>query len=271
MDGSASASSSRGKYAQISAAKKKELCLMHLANPQWTQAALVAEFAKEHGIQIKRNTASDILRAKEKWLAVDSSNKRSNMARKRDAAFPLLESALVAWIRGLMARDARLSYGAIQQKALNLRDEFMVQSTDAHLKAELKGFKATTCWVKRSKDRNGLAFVTMHGESDSADPENVAEAQARLPAALAGYAAEDIYNFDEMGLFYKAQPNRTIAEGKVRGRRIPKDRITIGCGVNVLGSNRLPLVLVHKSAHAALAALLTRGGFACGSATKPHG
>ena len=33
-------------------------------------------------------------------------------------------------------------------------------------------------------------------------------------------ASEDVYNMDETGLLYRAQPNKTLVQGKVRGRKI---------------------------------------------------
>ena len=46
---------------------------------------------------------------------------------------------------------------------------------------------------------------------------------------------DNIFNFDETGLFYKMLPNRTLATGKVSGIKKNKESITIGFFVNAKG------------------------------------
>ena len=45
-------------------------------------------------------------------------------------------------------------------------------------------------------------------------------------------APEDVYNMDETALFYCAQPNKTLAQGKVRGCKIQTDHLTLTLVVN---------------------------------------
>ena len=66
---------------------------------------------------------------------------------------------------------------------------------------------------------NGFYSDYMHGESGDADRKRVAEALSKMPALIAEYAPEDVYNMDEIGLFYKAQPHKTLAQSKVKVKK----------------------------------------------------
>ena len=62
--------------------------------------------------------------------------------------------------------------------------------------------------------------VILHCESGDASGVSVAHAMTKMPLLIACYAPEDAYNMDEIGLFYHAQPNKTLAHGKVHGHKI---------------------------------------------------
>ena len=66
-----------------------------------------------------------------------------------------------------------------------------------------------------------------------------------LPDLLKKYKPEDVYNADETGLFYKLQPDRTLAfKGeKCSGGKKPKDCLTILVCVSMAGEKVPPLVI----------------------------
>lgn len=64
---------------------------------------------------------------------------------------------------------------------------------------------------------------------------------------LEGYAAEDCFNFDESALFYRMQPDRTLATGSIAGSKKSKERITIGLCCNATGTEALkPMVIGQR-------------------------
>ena len=73
--------------------------------------------------------------------------------------------------------------------------------------------------------------------------------QERLKILLTGYRAEDIWNEDETGCFYRALPEKTLAERKkeCRGGKKAKERLTVALFVNAAGGKELPVV-IGKSA-----------------------
>ena len=60
-------------------------------------------------------------------------------------------------------------------------------------------------------------------------------------------APEDVYNVDEIGLFYYAQPNKTLVQGRVCGRKIQADHLTLALVVNMKGIDKLKHVIIYKS------------------------
>ena len=62
-------------------------------------------------------------------------------------------------------------------------------------------------------------------------------------------ALDDVYNMDEIGSFYCAQPNKTLGQQKVRGCIIRKDRLTIALLINTISTKKLKLVIICKSLH----------------------
>ena len=54
-------------------------------------------------------------------------------------------------------------------------------------------------------------------------------------------ALEDVYSMDEIGQFYRSQPNKSPMQEKVCGRIIQKDRPTLVLVVNMTNTNKLNL------------------------------
>lgn len=67
---------------------------------------------------------------------------------------------------------------------------------------------------------------------------------------IEGYEPKDIFNIDETGLFFKCMPNKTLTfKGeKCSGRKNSKERVTVLVGANMDGSEKLPLLMIGKSA-----------------------
>jgi hypothetical protein len=68
-----------------------------------------------------------------------------------------------------------------------------------------------------------------------------------------GYAAQDIYNEDETGQFWRQVPQRSLATGKRAGRNKDKQRITVSLCCNATGTDKRELsVIASPNAHALL-------------------
>jgi len=70
-----------------------------------------------------------------------------------------------------------------------------------------------------------------------------------LPKLLTDYIPSDVFNADELGLFYKCTPDRTYALKNKRctGGKISNERVTVLAGANMDGSEKLPMLMIGKS------------------------
>jgi hypothetical protein len=78
--------------------------------------------------------------------------------------------------------------------------------------ASAEDFKGTNGWLEGFKKRHNIGSKGLHGEAAAADQQGVSHSQRNLPKLISdlGYEKEDVFNFDETGLYYKAEPRRTL-------------------------------------------------------------
>lgn len=69
----------------------------------------------------------------------------------------------------------------------------------------------------------------------------------RLTSILKSYKANDMYNADETAIFYKLIPEKTI-EFKSKGGKRSKNRLIVMVCSNMSGTDKLPLLVIGKSA-----------------------
>lgn len=84
-------------------------------------------------------------------------------------------------------------------------------------KLKIDDFKASDHWLQNFKTRHDIKFRTEQGEAAAIDLEKVEDwRQQVLNDALSNYSANDVFNADETGLFWKLMPNKTLAfKGKL--------------------------------------------------------
>lgn len=89
----------------------------------------------------------------------------------------------------------------------------------------------------------------MSGESADVDDDAVNDWFQQLPNILKDYEADDIFNVDETGLFFKCLPNRTLTfrNEKCHGGKHSKVRVSVLVGANSTGTEKLKLLIIGKS------------------------
>ncbi|KRZ07123.1 Jerky -like protein-like [Trichinella zimbabwensis] len=94
----------------------------------------------------------------------------------------------------------------------------------------IDSFVASSGWLRNFKSRRGIRELKIHREKFSADSENAAKLSGTLNDLIRkeGYNVDLEYNADETSLSCK-------------------ERVTLLCCANAIGSHRLPLLLVGKS------------------------
>jgi hypothetical protein len=64
---------------------------------------------------------------------------------------------------------------------------------------------------------------------------------------LSDYEHEDVYNMDEVGLYFRAHPNKTLTYRRVKGWRLQKKCVTLALVVISIGTNKLKLLMIYMS------------------------
>ena len=78
--------------------------------------------------------------------------------------------------------------------------------------------------------------------------QNIEEELQRIKYIIAQYASNDIYNMDEIDLFYNFAPDKIIVQRQIEGAKKDKTRITIGFICNANDSDRFPSLFIGHAA-----------------------
>ena len=157
-------------------------------------------------------------------------------------SFDDVENAILKWFSNVREQNVPVSGPILLAKA----EEFSQ-------KLEIENFKASTGWLERFKERNGITFKKVCGEAKSVDmtSTDMTEWGQRLSRLLEQYSPDDIYNADETGMFYRLLPDKTLEYKKVdcHGGKKSKERLTAMVCANMSGNDKLPLLIIGKSAN----------------------
>ncbi|RWR99144.1 Pdc2p-like protein, partial [Dinothrombium tinctorium] len=72
-------------------------------------------------------------------------------------------------------------------------------------------------WLSCFKKRNGIKIYRVCGESGSIDNQQVAESLPILIETISQFDKSDIFNIDETALFYRMEPDLTLATKRIAG------------------------------------------------------
>lgn len=187
---------------------------------------------------IAANTVSGIVKNREKLLK-ESEQWNSGRKRMRLCMHEDLDKAVLKWIHVVRDKNIPLSGSMVKEKAL-----FYAQSL-GH-----SNFQASNGWLQKFKIRNSICEKVICGESADVSDEKCLEwTQSVLKNILEKYDPKDIFNADETGLFFKCIPNRTLTfkNDKCFGGKNSKERITVMIGANMIGTEKLKLLVIGKS------------------------
>jgi hypothetical protein len=101
-------------------------------------------------------------------------------------------------------------------------------------------------WLEKFKDQHGIKSICRFGENDALDMEGVGAALSDIRAVVDAYAKKDVFNMDEIGLYWRLQADNSLATHQVEGRKINKECITLVICVNSDGSEKIPLTIIDK-------------------------
>ncbi|GFV61308.1 tigger transposable element-derived protein 1 [Trichonephila clavipes] len=170
----------------------------------------------------------------------------------RDVLLERTERAIAIWIEEQVQRRIPVSGYLIQEKALQFYKSMKQSEPSTSTSQAGKEFSASKGWLTGFLKRNALHNIKITGESATAD-----EGAAKIfPEELAkiiedgDYSADQVFNADETGLYWKKMPNRTYIakdEKTASGHKASKDRVTLLLCSNASGDRMLKPLLINKS------------------------
>ena len=219
----------------LSDSQKYEFCL-YARNNKMTRKEYVNWIEQKWKVRIDESTITRILQKSDDILNTEIANPEAK--RHKSVTVPELELALREFV--LIYQDkAILSEAILIEKAKELADGLGIP--DGTLK-----FSAG--WLQKFKDRNGIRQQKLHGEASSANLAAIADSLPLLKSKCECYSLDRIYNMDETGLFYRLEPDRSLATQRLSGRKKNKERLTIALCANADGSHKLDPLIIGQSA-----------------------
>lgn len=149
-----------------------------------------------------------------------------------------LDRIMSEWFNLARSKNVIVSRPLFQEKALEIGRLLDPETT----------FAASNGWAEKFFARHSIIFRNLCGEGASVNRNVVETWKANLPSECEGYAAEDIYNLDETGLFFEALPTKSyVLKGeKCQGGKNSKSRLTV-CFITSLTGEKEPPIIIGKS------------------------
>ncbi|XP_074375143.1 CENP-B homolog protein 2-like [Apium graveolens] len=216
---------------------RRSMCEHKKEHPSISQKDM-QEWVKENfDLVTSQTTISNTLKRSSEYLSDEM--KYSNVKRHKSAKYPELEKALYEWFLQRQEK-VNMSGEMIQGKA----KEFM-QKMYGETNSE---FSFSSGWLERFKARYSIKSYRRFGESGSVNKEDIANALPEIRSKLDQFNLKDIYNMDEIRLFYRLEADHSLATKQLEGRKKDKERITTAVCCNGDGSDKVPLWVIGKYA-----------------------
>ncbi|CAB5381779.1 unnamed protein product [Rhizophagus irregularis] len=221
------------KRTTLTEIQKREICTYARDNKR-TRAQYVDWIEEKWHVRVNESTITRILQTTERRLGSETIS--PNTKRHKPVTYPELELALKEFVLDYQHRTV-LSDALLIEKAKMIADGLDIPR-DA--------LQFSSGWLHKFKDRNGIRQRKLEGEASSADEAAIANALPLLRERCSNYPLERIYNMDETGLFYRLEPDRTLATKCLAGRKVNKERISIALCANADGSHKLKPLIIGK-------------------------
>ncbi|BFZ00329.1 hypothetical protein BsWGS_03368 [Bradybaena similaris] len=185
-----------------------------------------------------KNQKGELLKFASESKVTKNTDQRRSMKRPK---FEKLDDALYLWFSEKRSKGMPISGPMLIEKARDFHRRLNI--------SEQCNF--SDGWLTRFKIRHGIRKLDISGEKKSADEDAADEFVEKFASIVRqnNLTAEQIYNADETGLFWKCLPGSTLAgesESNPSGFKNKKDRITVLPCANAAGSHRLQLVVIGK-------------------------
>ncbi|CAG8799405.1 722_t:CDS:2, partial [Cetraspora pellucida] len=94
-------------------------------------------------------------------------------------------------------------------------------------------------WLDKFKDQNNIHQCKLEEETKSADEVAIINTLPALKNKYSNYPIERIYNMDETGLFFRLEPDRSLATQHLSGYKVDREYLSIALCTNADGSHKM--------------------------------
>lgn len=170
--------------------------------------------------------------------------------RIRDIDIIRMENVLMIWFEDCIKKRIPVNGNAIRKKAIKIYNH-LKQIGDPSTEQQSQSFIASKGWFENLKKRFSLHNIDNQGEEASTNAETATKFIQELHEIVdkGEYNARQIFNADEMTLYWKKMPSRTYLsknEKHVRGYKSSKDRIRLLICNNVAGTFMLKPMVISR-------------------------
>uniref|UniRef100_A0A3Q3DRB9 HTH CENPB-type domain-containing protein n=1 Tax=Hippocampus comes TaxID=109280 RepID=A0A3Q3DRB9_HIPCM len=153
--------------------------------------------------------------------------------------FSTVNDRVLEWFHCCRAKNFPLTGSLIREKASSIAKSMGIDD-----------FEASGGWLQKFVARHQLTNSILCGEGGEVKIETVSEWKGKLSGLIEGYSANNIFNCDETGLFFRTLPSRSYVSKceSAKNGKLAKDRITVLLASSMAGEKLRPLV-IGKSAN----------------------
>ena len=164
-----------------------------------------------------------------------------DLKKKRKGQFNEINEILYEWFKKCCAVNIYPDGPMLKEEVMEIK-----KCLD---KVEFKNFTASNGWLEKWKISYGVRERKVNGEAGEVAEYTVSAWMERLVELTRGYELTDIWNMDETGCFFKALPEKGLAEKKsqARGGKKSKTRLTIAFFVNAAGEKAIESLVAWRS------------------------
>ena len=195
----------------------------------------VRSLAEEFGCG--RTQIGEILKNNKSILDLYASNGPKNKmitVKEKQSEYSEVKRLLYEWITLAIFKNVYPGGSQLQEKAKEIAT--MLGKPD---------FKGSNGWLDKWKRQYNIRQIQVSGESGDVSDTTVESWKERLPELVRGYRAEDIWNLDENGCFWRSLPDKGFGQKKTKckGGKKSKNRFTSAFIVNVAEGKEMPVAI----------------------------
>ena len=191
----AAAASSRKKRKHLSLEEKVDLILYSEKHPELGTRAVAACY------DIGKTQASDILKNK-LLILTEFKSYGSTYKKYRKSKYAEVNEALFEWYNKSTSRNIHPNGPQLVAKAKEIAASM-----------DIPHFEGSSGWLFKWKKRYNVSKMPVCGESREVSEATTTTSKKTMPEIVEGYNQGNIFNLDEMALYWKALPGSEFGEG----------------------------------------------------------